>query len=115
MALGRKKSSGRKEPLFGLAASLSELRLGPQDRVPNSDSKPKKSPAKSKPDDDGDEPAPERKPRASRSGAKRRSKGRGRLSIARLSIMRAGIVVTGGAAMQARPLGRRVDPAYLRG
>jgi penicillin-binding protein 1A len=84
MALGRKKSSGRKEPLFGLAASLSELRLGPQDRVPNSDSKPKKSPAKSKPDDDGDEPAPERKPRASRSGAKRRSKGRGRLSIARL-------------------------------
>src|ERR1700749_2578402 len=84
MALGRKKSSGRKEPLFGLAASLSELRLGPQDRVPNSDSKPKKSPAKSKPDDDGDEPAPERKPRASRSGTKRRSKGRGRLSIARL-------------------------------
>src|ERR1700749_3938489 len=84
MALGRKKSSGRREPLFGLAASLSELRLGPQGRVPNSDSKPRKSPAKSKPDDDGDEPAPERKPRASRSGTKRRSKGRGRLSIARL-------------------------------
>src|SRR5665213_2637119 len=84
MALGRKKSGGRKEPLFGLAASLSELRLGPQDRVPNSDSKPKKSSAKSKTDDDGDGPAPERKPRASRGGAKRRSRGRGRLSITRL-------------------------------
>ncbi len=84
MALGRKKSSGRKEPLFGLAASLSELRLGPQDRVPNSDSKPKKSSPKSKPDSDDDEPAPERKPRASRSGAKRRSKGRSLLKITRL-------------------------------
>ena len=84
MALGRKKSGGRKEPLFGLAASLSELRLGPQDRVPNSDSKPKKSSAKNKTDDDGGGPAPERKPRASRSGANRRSKGRGRLSITRL-------------------------------
>ena len=66
MALGRKKSGGRKEPLFGLAASLAELRLGPQDRIPNGDSKPKKSPAKRRDDDDGDEPAPERKPRASR-------------------------------------------------
>ena len=33
MAWGRKKSGGRKEPQFGLAASLAELRLGPQDRV----------------------------------------------------------------------------------
>src|SRR6201989_434810 len=99
MALGRKKSSARKEPLFGLAASLSELRLGPQDRVPNSDSKPKKSPAKSKPDDDGDEPAPERKPRASRSGTKRRSKGRGRLSIARLIYWGAGRGLWGRVAV----------------
>jgi len=34
MAWGRKKSGGRREPQFGLAASLSELRLGPQDRIP---------------------------------------------------------------------------------
>ncbi len=79
MAWGRKKS-GRKEPLFGLAASLGELRLGPQDRIPGGESKPKKSSAKRKPDnDDGDdEPPPERKPRAAtRSGSKRRSKARG--------------------------------------
>jgi penicillin-binding protein 1A len=82
MALGRKKSSGRKEPLFGLAAALSDLRLGPEDRIPSADSKPKKSPAKSKPDGDGDEPVPERKPRTSRGGAKRRSKSR--FSISRL-------------------------------
>src|SRR5665213_1674094 len=80
MAWGRKKSGGRKEPLFGLAASLGDLRLGPQDRIPGGESKTKKSSAKRKPveDDDGDdEPPPERKPRASRSGSKRRSKARG--------------------------------------
>jgi penicillin-binding protein 1A len=33
MAWGRKNSGGRREPMFGLAASLAELRLGPQDRV----------------------------------------------------------------------------------
>ena len=65
MALGRKKSGGRKEPLFGLAASLSELRLGPQDRVPNSDSKPKKSAAKS---------SSAKKPAAKRSKAKSKAK-----------------------------------------
>jgi penicillin-binding protein 1A len=75
MALGRKKSSGRKEPLFGLAAALSDLRLGPEDRIPSADSKPKKSPAKTR-IDDGEEAAPERKPRTGRGGAKRRSKSR---------------------------------------
>ena len=84
MALGRKKSGGRKEPLFGLAASLSDLRLGPQDRVPNSPSKPKKSSAKSKTDDSGDGPAAERKSRTSRGGAKRRSKSGIGASISRL-------------------------------
>ena len=84
MALGRKKGGGRKEPLFGLAASLGDLRLGPQDRVANSPGKPKKSSAKSKSADDGDGPALERKPRASRSGAKRRSKSRIGASISRL-------------------------------
>ncbi|WP_213771994.1 penicillin-binding protein 1A [Bradyrhizobium sp. dw_78] len=83
MAWGRKKSGGRKEPQFGLGASLAELRLNPQDRIPHAETKPKKSPAKRKPEnDDADDPPPERKPRPSRSGAKRRSKSR--LSITRL-------------------------------
>jgi len=81
MALGRKKSGGRKEPLFGLAAALSDLRLGPEDRIPNSESKPKKSAAKPKDGGGSDGPPPERKPR--NSGAKRRSKSRG-ISISRL-------------------------------
>src|SRR6267154_1650677 len=84
MAWGRNKSSGRKEPQFGLAAALSELRLSPQDRVAAGDDRPKKSAAKRKSDDDDDEPPRERKPRASRGGAKRRSKSRGRFGIGRL-------------------------------
>lgn len=82
MALRRKKSGVRKEPQFGLGASLAELRLGPQDRIPNGASKAKK-PAPKRPveDDDDDEPPPERKPRVSRSGSKRRSK---RINIGRL-------------------------------
>ena len=40
MAWGRKKSGRRKEPQFGLAASLSELRLGPQDRVASGGGEP---------------------------------------------------------------------------
>jgi penicillin-binding protein 1A len=85
MAWGKKKGGGRKEPQFGLAASLAELRLGPQDRVPSGGDAPKKSSAKRKPDDsDDDEPVRERKPRASRSGSKRRSKARGRSGLYRL-------------------------------
>jgi penicillin-binding protein 1A len=85
MAWGRKKSGGRKEPQFGLAASLAELRLGPQDRVPAAEDKPKKSPQKRKAAvDPDDEPAPERKPAKSRSGSKRRSKSRGRSGLFRL-------------------------------
>ncbi|MGH6755012.1 MAG: transglycosylase domain-containing protein, partial [Bradyrhizobium sp.] len=83
MAWGRKKSGGRKEPQFGLAAALSELRLSPQDRVAVAEDRPKKSSAKRKSDDADDEPR-ERKPRASRSGAKRRSKSRGGFRIGRL-------------------------------
>src|ERR1700712_3099090 len=81
MALGRKKSGGRKEPLFGLPAALADLRLSPEDRVPDADDRPKKS---SKPKNDDDEPPRERKPAASRSGSKRRSKSRGGFSIGRL-------------------------------
>src|ERR1700709_2049974 len=81
MALGREKSGGRKEPLFGLPAALADLRLSPEDRVPDADDRPKKS---SKPKNDDDEPPRERKASASRSGSKRRSKSRGRFSIGRL-------------------------------
>jgi penicillin-binding protein 1A len=84
MAWGRKKSGGRKEPLFGLPAALAELRLSPADRIPDAEEKPKKSSSKRQSDDSDDEPPPERNPRASRSGSKRRSKSRGRFSIGRL-------------------------------
>src|SRR6476620_4000385 len=84
MAWGRKKSGGRKEPLFGLPAALAELRLSPADRIPDAEEKPKKSSSKRQSDDSADEPPRERKPRASRSGSKRRSKSRGRFSIGRL-------------------------------
>jgi penicillin-binding protein 1A len=91
MAWGRKKGGGRKEPLFGLPAALSDLRLSPEDRIPGGDDRPKKNDkpksAKRKSEDfDDDEPPPERerKPRPSRSGSRRRSKPRGSLSIGRL-------------------------------
>jgi penicillin-binding protein 1A len=83
MAWGKKKGGGRKEPQFGLAASLAELRLGPQDRASNGDDTPKKS--KRKADDAADDEAPrERKPRPSRGGSKRRAKARGRGGLYRL-------------------------------
>jgi penicillin-binding protein 1A len=83
MAWGKKKGGGRREPQFGLAASLSELRLGPQDRVTSGDDPPKKSKRKADNTDD-DEPPPERKPRPSRGGSKRRAKARGRGGLYRL-------------------------------
>jgi penicillin-binding protein 1A len=83
MAWGRKKTGGRKEPLFGLPAALAELRLSPEDRVPAAEDRPKKSSAKRKSEND-DEPPRERKPRASRSGARRRSKSRGGFGLGRL-------------------------------
>jgi penicillin-binding protein 1A len=85
MAWGQKKSGGRKEPLFGLAASLSELRVGPQDRVAGGNDEPKKksSPKRKAGDTDG-EPARERKPRASRGSSKRKSRGRARSGLVRL-------------------------------
>ena len=83
MALGRKKSGGRKEPLFGLPAALADLRLSPEDRVPNAEDRPKKS-SRPKMDDGDDEGPRERTPRPARSGARRRSKSRSRVSIGRL-------------------------------
>ncbi|MDB5583317.1 MAG: Multimodular transpeptidasetransglycosylase 34, partial [Bradyrhizobium sp.] len=85
MALGRKKSDGRKEPLFGLAASLSELRLGPQDRVPSGDDEPKKKPsAKRQASDSGDDAPRERKPRAKAASSKRKSRAAARSGLGRL-------------------------------
>jgi penicillin-binding protein 1A len=85
MAWGRKKSGVRKEPRFGLAAALADLRLDPRDRIPDAEEKPKKS-AKRKADDDNDTPtpAPERKSRVSKSGAKRRAKSPRRFRLGRL-------------------------------
>jgi len=81
MALRRKKSSVRKEPQFGLGASLAELRLSPRDRIPNGESKTRKPAAKRPVEDDDNDPPPERKPRVSRRGSKRRSR---RIKIGRL-------------------------------
>ena len=88
MAWGRKKKGGRKEPLFGLPAALADLRLSPNDRVGGGAARSKKAPKQKIYDeddgDDDDEPPVERKPRVSRSEAKRRSKSRASLPIGRL-------------------------------
>ena len=87
MAWGRKKGGGRKEPQFGLGAALSELRLGPRDRVAPAEEKPKKQSLKPKiidEDSDDDDAPRERKPRVSRASRKRRSRGRARGRLLRL-------------------------------
>jgi penicillin-binding protein 1A len=84
MAWGRKKSGGRREPMFGLPASLAELRLGPQDRVTIADDKPKKPAAKRKSSDTDNNAPRERKPPASRGSSKRKSKTRARSGVYRL-------------------------------
>ena len=67
--VGTEKSGGRKEPLFGLAASLGDLRLAPQDRIPGGEAKPKKSSAKRKPVEDDDDATTSRRRSASRAPA----------------------------------------------
>jgi len=72
MAWGKKKGSGRKEPTFGLAAAMSDLRLTAADRVPGGEEpRPKKAPKRESANGDGDRP---RKPR---SAGKARRKNRG--------------------------------------
>jgi penicillin-binding protein 1A len=85
MAWGRKKS-GRKEPQFGLGASLAELRLSPQDRTsPVEDGKPNKpSPRRKTSENDDEEPPRERKPRPNRAARKRGSRSRARIGLYRL-------------------------------
>jgi len=85
MAWGRKKGGGRREPQFGLGASLAQLRLGPQDRVTAADDKAKKSSSRRKADDDDDDDAPrEPRPRKTKAGSRRRAKARSRSGISRL-------------------------------
>jgi penicillin-binding protein 1A len=91
MAWGRKKSGGRKEPQFGLGASLTSLRLSAEDRIPfANDDKPKKAVAKRKIEDDDEDDAPpprpprERKPRESARTGKPRGRSRPSLSLSRL-------------------------------
>src|SRR3954452_17902656 len=84
MAWGRKKTNGRREPLFGLAASLSELRLGPQDRVTISDDKPKAKTSKPKVGDPDKDPQRERNTRDARGNSKRKFKTRALAGISRL-------------------------------
>jgi penicillin-binding protein 1A len=87
MAWGKKKS-GRKEPQFGLGASLEALRLSPQDRIPAAaDEKPKKTAPKADRDDieDDDPPPRERKPRPQASTRKRRARSRPGLTLSRLA------------------------------
>jgi penicillin-binding protein 1A len=79
MAWGRKKSSGRKEPRFGIAAALADLRLDAKDRIPAAgDDKPKKTAKRKVADvDDDEEPPVERKPRETRSKKRGKSAGLG--------------------------------------
>ncbi len=86
MAWRRKKSGVRKEPRFGLAAALADLRLSPQDRVAVSDDRPKKTSSRRQHDESeqDDPPTEERERRVSRSKTDRRSTSRWRLSIGRL-------------------------------
>src|SRR5690242_10536803 len=84
MAWGRKKSSGRKEPRFGLAAALADLRLDPRDRIPAASDKPKKA-AKRRAEEDDDQPPPPRERKVKdKPSNKRRSSSRGRFGLSRL-------------------------------
>ena len=90
MAWGRKKGGVRKEPQFGLAAALADLRLDPKDRIPSAEEKPKKPAAKGKIVEDEEDAGPlppppprERKVRG-KSMTRRRSRSRSRISLLRL-------------------------------
>jgi penicillin-binding protein 1A len=102
MAWGRKKSGGRKEPQFGLGASLAALRLSPQDRIPAAEeAKPKKSSPKRKygPAEEENEPPPEPKPRERRDRNRSRARSRSGFSISRLFYWGAVLSLWGGIAV----------------
>jgi penicillin-binding protein 1A len=76
MAWGRKKSGTRKEPQFGLGASLASIRLRPEDRIPSPASKPKKaSPRRTQEEPDDEEPPRERKQASTVTSRRRKSRG----------------------------------------
>jgi penicillin-binding protein 1A len=76
MAWGRKKSGTRKEPQFGLGASLASIRLRPEDRIPSPASKPKKaSPRRMQEEPDDEEPPRERKQASTVTSRRRKSRG----------------------------------------
>jgi penicillin-binding protein 1A len=93
MAWGGKKSGGRREPKFGLAASLASLRLNQQERIPAADAKPKRPAAK-----DAVEPSRERKPSVRRDRKKRGSKTSGRSGLFRLAYWSAVLGLWGAIA-----------------
>ena len=86
MAWGRKRAGGRKEPRFGLAATLADLRLDPKDRIAAAGAdRPKKTNKRRNEDDEDDDPPPrERKPRETRSRARRRARSRRGFGLGRL-------------------------------
>ena len=87
MALGRKKSGGRKEPRFEGGASLDGLRLNAWDRVGNSEDKAPTRPSTRDDISDDDEPPRERRPRKTRAQArkdKKASRQRSRTGFGRL-------------------------------
>jgi len=90
MAWGRKKSGGRREPQFGLTASLADLRLSPKDRVAagddgdDDDEAPKKPSPKRKARDPDEDASRERKPRPSKASRNRRTKTPARVGVYRL-------------------------------
>jgi penicillin-binding protein 1A len=83
MAWGRKKSGARKEPQFGLGASLASIRLSPEDRIPSPAAKPKKASPKRKQEEPDDEEPPRERKQASTVSSKRRGKARG-MALSRL-------------------------------
>ncbi len=83
MAWGRKKGGVRKEPQFGLGASLAAIRLSPEDRIPSPAAKPKKAQGKRKQEEPEDEEPPRERKQASTVSSKRRGKARG-ITLSRL-------------------------------
>src|SRR3954451_20532797 len=130
MAWARKKSGGRKEPQFADAASLSELRLSPKDRVAPAEPEPPKQSTPKRKARDPEEDAPrERKPRASPARQKRKSTRRARVGLFRLfywtavlglwtGIALIGVVVWVGAhlpALQALEIPKRPPTIEITG
>src|SRR6201993_393764 len=77
MAWGRKKSGARKEPQFGLGASLAAIRLSVEDRIPSRASRPEKASPKRKQEEPDDEEPPRERKQASTVSNKRRGRARG--------------------------------------